>query len=697
MTELRPVVSVDKDKCVNCHRCISVCPSKLCNDGSKEYVDVNHALCIGCGACIEACMHGARKGLDDFDEFLQELKAGKKIVAIVAPAAAVNFRGRELELNTWLKSMGVKAVFDVSFGAELCTKSYVEFIKKKNPKLVISQPCPALVSYIELYQTDLLPYLCPADSPMAHTVEMIRKFYPQYRDHRIAAISPCYAKRREFDENKRGDLNVTMRSLSDYFEEKKIDLSKYSKQEYDNPPAERGVLYSTPGGLLRTAERFDANVRKITRKIEGQPLMTEYFEQLSGELKKNIKLPYKLIDCLNCEKGCNCGAGTVNYELPLDVLENYVEERMERRKSEWEGKAMSKKSALKKLHKTINDYWKSDIFTRTYTDRSSVVKQQIKMPSEAQLNEIYLRLGKHSQRDMFNCGACGYHSCKNMAIAIFNGKNKEENCHHYVISQMNTMHDQFQEQIENSVRNVADTSIKNINIMNSEVETFVEITSEMTRTIDDSAAAIEQMIGNINSIENTVDKCFNAVNNLEGATNIGETNITEVRALVERIESSSEGLAEMSHMIQQIAEQTNLLAMNAAIEAAHAGEAGKGFAVVADEIRKLAESSNDEAKKIEDVLADLKSIIDSTFGKTISTHKEFENIVSLSSEVKQMELEIKDAMTEQGNNGKMILEAIAKLKESGGLFTTASSSLQMTSTKIRDSIQNLSVGEGMGA
>ena len=190
MENLKPVIFVDPEKCVNCHKCITACPAKFCNDASGDYVKVNDQLCIGCGACISACTHGARRGLDDFAAFMDAIKRGEKVLAIVAPAAAANFRGKDLELNGFLKSIGVKAVFDVSFGAELTTKSYIEYIKKHNPRLMISQPCPALVSYIELYQSDLLPYLAVADSPMAHTCAMIRRFYPQYNGYKMAAISP---------------------------------------------------------------------------------------------------------------------------------------------------------------------------------------------------------------------------------------------------------------------------------------------------------------------------------------------------------------------------------------------------------------------------------------------------------------------------------------------------------------------------
>ena len=87
---------------------------------------------------------------------------------------------------------------------------------------------------------------------MAHTVEMIRHFYPMYANAKIAVISPCNAKRREFDENSRGDFNVTMASISKYFEENNINLDSYPQTIFTNPPAERAVLYSTPGGLLRT-------------------------------------------------------------------------------------------------------------------------------------------------------------------------------------------------------------------------------------------------------------------------------------------------------------------------------------------------------------------------------------------------------------------------------------------------------------
>lgn len=298
---LRPVIKVEKDKCVACHQCVQVCPVKFCNDASGDHVAIRPELCIGCGTCLDVCTHGARTGLDDFDEFMSAVSAGVRIVAIAAPAVASNFPEEYLHLNGWLRSLGVQAVFDVSFGAELTVRSYLEAIRTKKPKCVIAQPCAALVSYIEIYRPELLQHLAPADSPMLHTMKMIREFYPRYSSAKFVVLSPCYAKRREFDETGMGDFNVTYRSLDAHFKAKSINLRACPKVEYDNPPAERAVLFSSPGGLLRTAMREAPGIDRKSRKIEGVPFVYHYLSHLNDAIGRN-NAPL-LVDCLSCEIG----------------------------------------------------------------------------------------------------------------------------------------------------------------------------------------------------------------------------------------------------------------------------------------------------------------------------------------------------------------------------------------------------------
>ena len=684
----RSVISVDKEKCVNCQRCIAVCPVKMCNNGSGDYVAFDEKLCIGCGSCIEACTHGARKGIDDAELFFDSLKKGEKIVAIVAPAAIVSFRGKDLELNGFLKSLGVEAVFDVSFGAELTTKSYVEYIKNKNPDCVISQPCPALVSFIETYRPELIKYLAPADSPMLHCAKMIKEFYTKYTGYKIAAISPCYAKRREFDETGICDYNVTMRSIQSYMEEKNIRLDSFPKVEYENPAAERGVLYSTPGGLMRTAERFVPSISEKTRKIEGNPKVFHYLAKFS-EANKNKKPCFTLIDCLNCENGCNEGAGTTNKGMHLDEMESFVENRMHDRRSYWEQKGHSKKSALKKLNKAIDEFWKPGLYDRTYVDRSAYFHQKIKEPSQEEIQKIYRDMYKKTKADILNCGACGYEDCEQMAVAIYNGLNRPENCTHYTNILKDIMNEHHQEEVKQSVRKVVETGSEKLTENGRDVQTLATAARDMTESVSTSSSAVEEMIANINSINSILEHNAESVGLLDGATRKGMAGIENVAELVSKIEENSNGLSEMSSVIQKIASQTNLLAMNAAIEAAHAGNSGRGFAVVADEIRKLAENSGSEARKISDVLKNVKQLIDATFKDTGDVQKEFSEVVQLSGTVVEQEQTVRRAISEQNEGGKQLLQAVGTMRELTQTVKERTEKLLTDTNAIKESILEL--------
>jgi iron only hydrogenase large subunit-like protein len=427
MEKLPEVIKIDPNRCINCHACIAVCPVKFCNDGSGDHVTIKPDLCVACGHCLVRCSHGARYGVDDFPEFLAASRTKKPMVAVVAPAVVASFPDQYLRVNGWLRSMGVQAVFDVSFGAELTVKSYLEYMKDQNPATVIAQPCPSLVNYVEMYQPQLIPYLAPADSPMLHTIRMIREYYREYSNAQMVVISPCWAKKREFAVTGVNALNVTLQSIKDYFEQQRIQLSGFPDVEYDNPPAERAVLFSSPGGLMRTTERWDSGVSNITRKIEGSENIYPYFDRLREMIGRG--LAPKLIDCLNCAFGCNGGTATGNVHMPQDELEAAVERRnleMQRRYSK-KGSAPDEKDK-KALHALIERYWRPGLYNRSYVDRSKGLN--LKIPNDQEIGAIYAAMGKKSDKDIFDCNGCGYGKCERMAMAIHNGLNKPGNCYH---------------------------------------------------------------------------------------------------------------------------------------------------------------------------------------------------------------------------------------------------------------------------
>ena len=674
MKKLAPVIEIDREKCINCHACISACSVKFCIDGSKDILDINHNLCIGCGHCIAVCTHNARHPVDDMENFSDALKRGEKTIAVVAPAVASVFPEKYLRLNGYLKSLGVEAFFDVSFGAELTVISYLDYINTEKPKIVIAQPCPAIVSFIEIYHPELIPYLAPADSPILHSIKMIKEFYPQYRNHKIVVISPCLAKKREFDDTI-GSYNVTMLSLKNQLEKNNLDLSKYPAVDYIGPAAERAVTFPAPGGLLNTLERFKPGIGKVTRKIEGTHTIYNYLETISKLLNKpGVEFPL-IIDCLNCEIGCLGGPGTGNHSKPFDELETPVRKRSQELEKQLNPRHT--KRLYKKYHNLLKKYWKPDLYKRSYSDISA--NYTIKEPNEAQLTEVYKSLKKHTEKDIFDCTACGYGSCKKMAVAIFNNLNKVEHCAHYNIALLDEEHEiikdakiQVHEQLE-EVNRVT----KKMQVLAEQLNDYVKA---QANSVSKSSSAIEEMVANISSVNRTLVKNSQNVMELEKAAEVGRTSLGGVATDIQVISTQSESLLEINSVMSNIASQTNLLSMNAAIEAAHAGEAGKGFAVVADEIRKLAENSSNQSKTISTVLKNIKGSIDKITNSTNDVLQKFEVMNSSIMTVAEQENNVLKAMEEQGQGGKQVLEGLSDVNKYTSMVEEASRRIAASQT-----------------
>lgn len=156
-----------------------------------------------------------------------------------------------------------------------------------------------------------------------------------------------------------------------------------------------------------------------------------------------------------------------------------------------------------------------------------------------------------------------------------------------------------------------------------------------------------------------------------------------------KIKQQSETLLETSNVIQNIAHQTNLLAMNAAIEAAHAGEAGAGFSVVADEIRKLAEDSNTQGKKISTNFKEILETISEVTLAVSSLQEVFNNIYEFTSKVAEQESVIMHAMQEQSEGGSQVLEAIKQINDVTVNVKQGGSSMESASFAVNEKMNSL--------
>lgn len=572
---------VTNEKCIGCNKCISACPVLTANhaveENGKSKIHVDGNACISCGACIDACEHGAREFMDDTERFFADLQKGEKISLLVAPAFLANYPKEYASVLGGLKKLGVGRIISVSFGADITTWGYIKYITENKFYGGISQPCPAVVNYIERYVPELLPKLMPIHSPMMCAAVYAKK-YMKLTD-KLAFISPCIAKKKEIeDPNTHGfvSYNVTFDHLMKYVREHGIK----GPDAVDEIEYGLGSIYPMPGGLKENVYWF-CGEDAFVRQVEGEAHMYEFLQDYKERVKSGKALPF-MVDALNCSSGCIYGTA-IEPEKAASEENMYTLQEI-RQKSKKSGKKQAFARDLtpaKRLKKLNEQFAKLDIhdFMRSYTDHSRDV--DVKVPDKEQLAQVFKQMDKVTILDQkINCSACGYHTCKEMAQAIYNDCNTPNNCIHFVKNAV-------EKEKENEKQLSADMQRKSAEIeaKNEQIHAMAESAAQDFESLDD--AIKEMAAGNNNNAQESTNINMLMMEVVELGEHLKEA-LTSIETLMQGLQSNNEEIA-------GVADETNLLSLNASIEAARAGSAGRGFAIIAENIKKLAESSKETA------------------------------------------------------------------------------------------------------
>lgn len=389
-------LTLKKSNCKNCYKCIRNCPVKAIRfSGDQAHIIADE--CILCGRCFVVCPQNAKEIVSEVEKVKVMIQSGEPVIASMAPSFIANYDGVGIDaMREGLQKLGFADVEETAIGATMVKTDYERLVHEKQKPVIISSACASVNLLIQKHYPEMIKYLADTLSPMQAHCHDIKRRNPEAK---TVFIGPCVAKK---DEAQRYpgivDAALTFEELTEWLEKENIQLEK----KMDSNPESLARIFPTVAGILRTMK--DRNPEYEYVAVDGIENCIAALEDVAAGHVSNC-----FMEMSACKGSCVNGPVMEKYH-PWFITDYLSVTR----------------------YAGDKDFPVEQPEISELSRRYDILEGMKDMPTERKIQEILSKMGKKKPSDELNCGTCGYDTCRDKAIAIYQGKAEIEMCLPYL-------------------------------------------------------------------------------------------------------------------------------------------------------------------------------------------------------------------------------------------------------------------------
>lgn len=408
-------LKLKKSNCKNCYKCIRNCPVKSIRFSGGQ-ANIIGDDCILCGQCFVVCPQNAKEIVSSIESVKVMLASGLPVIASVAPSFIANSNGIGIaSLRKALQDLGFADAEETAVGATIVKNEYERMLASGDREILISSCCHSINLLIRKYYPSLLPFLADTISPMqAHCLDLKRR----YPDCKTVFIGPCLSKKDEADSSEDiTDAVLTFEELSDWMDAESVAL----EPGRDETEESRARFFPTAGGILKTMACRDEHYAYIA--VDGVENCIAALKDIeNGGLRKCF------IEMSACAGSCT--GGPVMEKYHRSPIRDYIQV-----------------SAYAGTKDFLVEALDADLMKKPMLP----IENALLLPAEDEIDGILKQMGKIKEEDELNCGSCGYNSCRDKAVAVFQGKADISMCMPFLMGKAESFSDQIINNTPNGV------------------------------------------------------------------------------------------------------------------------------------------------------------------------------------------------------------------------------------------------------